>query len=416
MNSSRNLLVLGVTGRVGKLVANNLKRTGANFSVGSRRKANLEELADQFGASRFIDLDDPRTFDEALKNITGIFLITGYTVDMLVQSKSLIDAAKRNGVNHIVHLGAFTRDHDVYATVFAWHQMIEAYLRDSGVAWTNLHPNMFMQSFLSVWSIKGGLYSAYTSKAIGFTALEDVTEAAAVILMEGPQKHTGKDYWFSADVLTPHQVAETLSTATARKFTAAVRKAEGFQNDAVQSGSAFEPAYAKGGFELFGQVEDGRMAYIGSVADDTKKLLGREPLLLRDWAKLHADELLEAAGRESGAAPKAGIASTLASFVKANNDRDTDSVAACFSRGAVVHDDGQIMRGTDEIRQWVAELFRKFQYVVAPTNVRELENGAILTATITGNFPGALVSLDYHCRTLGDKIDVMIIQPSRVTK
>jgi len=44
---------------------------------------------------------------------------------------------------------------------------------------------MFMQNFLSVWSIKGGLYSAYTSKAIGFTALEDVAEAAAVILMKG---------------------------------------------------------------------------------------------------------------------------------------------------------------------------------------------------------------------------------------
>jgi len=215
---------------------------------------------------------------------------------MLVQSKSLIDAAKRNGVDHIVHLGAFTRDHDAYATVFAWHQMIEAYLRDSGVAWTNLHPNMFMQNWLSLWSMKGGVYSAYTSKAVGFTALEDVAEAAAVILMEGPEKHNGKDYWFSADVLTPHQVAETLTAATGRKFTAAVRKAEGFENDAVQPDSAFEPAYAKGAFELFGQVEDGRMAYIGSVIDDTKKLLGREPLLLRDWAKLHANELLEIAG------------------------------------------------------------------------------------------------------------------------
>src|SRR5258707_5407235 len=83
---------------------------------------------------------------------------------MLVQSKSLIDAAKRNGVKHIVHLGAFTRDHDACATVFAWHQMIQTYLRDSGVAWTNLHPNMFMQSFLSVWSLTGGVYGAYTSK------------------------------------------------------------------------------------------------------------------------------------------------------------------------------------------------------------------------------------------------------------
>src|SRR5881296_477394 len=134
MNSTSNLLVLGVTGQVGRLVAKHLKRSKANFSVGSRRKANLEELADQFGASRFIDLDDPRTFDEALKDITGIFLLTGYTVDMLVQSKSLIDAARRNGVKHIVHLGAFSREHDSYTSVFVWHQMIEAYIRDSGIA------------------------------------------------------------------------------------------------------------------------------------------------------------------------------------------------------------------------------------------------------------------------------------------
>src|SRR5258706_800234 len=153
MNSLTNLLVLGVTGQVGKLVATTLRRSEANVVAGTRRKANLVELADQFGASRFIDLDDPRTFNEALKNINGLFLITGYTVDMLVQSKSLIDAAKRNGVNHIVHLGAFTREHDSYATVFAWHQMIEAYLRHSGVAWTNLHPNMFMQNLLSVCSV-----------------------------------------------------------------------------------------------------------------------------------------------------------------------------------------------------------------------------------------------------------------------
>jgi NAD(P)H dehydrogenase (quinone) len=296
MNSSRSLLVLGVTGQVGTLVAQHLKRSEVHFSVGTRRKANLEELAHQFGASRFIDLDDPRTFDEALKGVTGIFLVTGYTVDMLVQSKTLIDAAKRNDVNHIVHLGAFTRDHDDYSTVFAWHQMIEAYLRDSGAGWTNLHPNMFMQNLLG-WQVKGGLYSVYTSKPIGFTALEDVSEAAAVILMEGPDKHSGKDYWFSADVLDPQQVAETLTAATGHKFTAAVRDHERFLEEmALPPGSRFEPAYAKGGIELFREVEHGRMAYIGSVADDTKKVLGREPLLLRDWAKLHAHELLEAAG------------------------------------------------------------------------------------------------------------------------
>jgi len=296
MNTSRSLLVLGATGQVGTLVAQHLKGSAVHFSVGTRRKANLEELAHQFGASRFIDLDDPRTFDETLKDITGLFLLTGYTVAMLVQSKSLIDAATRNGVKHIVHLGAFTRDHDAYSTVFAWHQMIEAYLRDSGAGWTNLHPNMFMQNLLAGWRVKGGLYSVYTSKPIGFTALEDVAEAAAAILMEGPEKHSGKDYWFSADVLTAKQVAETLAEATGRRFAAAVRTAEAFQSEAEQPGSIFEPAYAKGGLEFFRYVDDGRMAYVGSVKDDTEKILGREPLLLREWAKLHANELLEIAG------------------------------------------------------------------------------------------------------------------------
>jgi len=49
--------------------------------------------------------------------------------------------------------------------------------------------------------MKGGVYSAYTSKAVGFTALEDVAEAAAVILMEGPEKHNGKDYGFQRTCL-----------------------------------------------------------------------------------------------------------------------------------------------------------------------------------------------------------------------
>src|SRR5438132_9400793 len=222
MKGSSNALVLGVTGQVGKLVATNLKGSGANFSVGSRRKANLRELADQFGASRFIDFDDPRTFDQALKDVTGIFLITGYTVDMLVHSKSLIDAARRNGVKHIVHLGAFTTDRDAYATVFAWHQMIEIYLQASGVAWTNLHPNMFMQNLLGYAAIKGGRFSYYTSKVLGYTALEDVAESAAVILMEGPKKNSGKDYWFSADVLTPNLVVQAHADDNGRNYKAAV--------------------------------------------------------------------------------------------------------------------------------------------------------------------------------------------------
>src|SRR5438309_9476885 len=136
---------------------------------------------------------------------------------------------------------------------------------------------MFMQNFLSVWSIKGGLYSAYTSKAIGFTALEDVAEAAAVILMEGPKKHSGMDYWFSVEALTPHQVAETLTAVTGRKFTAAVHHAEGFQNDAAQPGSAFEPAYAREGLNWSGKLGTERWGTVEGEKTETRKFLGGKP-------------------------------------------------------------------------------------------------------------------------------------------
>ena len=82
-------------------------------------------------------------------------------------------------------------------------------------------------------------------------------------------------------------------------FTATVRDHERFLKEMalpLPPGSTFEPAYAKGGIELMREVEHGRTAYIGSVADDTKTVLGREPLLLRNWAKLHANELLQIAG------------------------------------------------------------------------------------------------------------------------
>jgi len=45
----------------------------------------------------------------------------------------------------------------------------------------DLHPNMFMQNLLGYGGIKGGRYSYYTSKALGYTALEDVAESAARI-------------------------------------------------------------------------------------------------------------------------------------------------------------------------------------------------------------------------------------------
>ena len=53
-----------------------------------------------------LDLDDFATIAPALIGIDRIFMATGYTVDMLRQSKDLVNCAVRAGVKQIVHLGA----------------------------------------------------------------------------------------------------------------------------------------------------------------------------------------------------------------------------------------------------------------------------------------------------------------------
>jgi uncharacterized protein YbjT (DUF2867 family) len=51
--------------------------------------------------------DRPETFPEALTGVDRLFLTTGYTVAMVHQIKTIVDAAAEAGVSFIVHLGIF---------------------------------------------------------------------------------------------------------------------------------------------------------------------------------------------------------------------------------------------------------------------------------------------------------------------
>src|SRR5258708_35665137 len=74
MNSSSNLLVLGATGQVGKLVAKTLKRRKANFSVGPEGEPILKDLQDKFEHSALIVLNNQTTSISHFKTAPPFFL------------------------------------------------------------------------------------------------------------------------------------------------------------------------------------------------------------------------------------------------------------------------------------------------------------------------------------------------------
>lgn len=160
MNQRPIVLVLGATGTIGSHIVKELDGEDVHLRIASRKQDKVDELRRKGKDGVYLDLDNPETFALALAGVDRVFLLTGYSVAMLTQSKTLVDAAKKAGVSHIVHVGVFA-EWDTTDAHFVWHQMIEKYIEASGIAWTHLHPNMFMNVFTGFYIPKNFTYTTY---------------------------------------------------------------------------------------------------------------------------------------------------------------------------------------------------------------------------------------------------------------
>jgi NAD(P)H dehydrogenase (quinone) len=293
-------LILGSTGLTGEAIAAKLDDVPDRVEVvrASRNPETVAQWREQGRSAVQIDLDDARTFPAALEGIDRLFVMTGYTVAMTHQTKTITDAAADAGVEHIVHLGIFGngRSTDPH---FAWHELVERYIEGSGVAWTHLHPHMFMENLLSVFALRDGrLPWPAGDKPTGWIAGEDLTAVAAKVLTEGPDVHAGKGYWMSTDVLNGVQAAAILSESLGQPVPADVmtpdEMLQAVSEGLVATPSFMEGHYALSTFEWLRQTFDGRMDYAAVTTTTVEDLLGRPPTHLAEWAVLHRDALLAA--------------------------------------------------------------------------------------------------------------------------
>src|SRR5277367_1836132 len=291
------ILVLGASGLTGGAIASTLDRGPADIEVvrAARKKEQVEAWKREGKQAVYLDLDDARTFPAALEGIDRLFLLTGYTISMLHQSKTLVDAAADSGVSFIVHQGIFGngRSTDPH---FAWHEMVERYIEGSGVAWCHLHPHVFMENLLTVMRPVGGaLRWPMGDKRVGWVASDDIAAVAAKVLAEGPERHAGKNYYLSTDVLNGTEVAGVLSRATERPIQALLMTPDdlalGVASGQVVMPGNIEANYAASMLEWARQTFDGRMAYSAVATDTVATLLGRPPIKLEDWARQHRSEI-----------------------------------------------------------------------------------------------------------------------------
>ena len=291
-NIRTRVVITGATGQVGsRTIAFLLPHEHIEIVAAVRSPEKAAAFSAKGIASVILDLDDESTHLPALEGAERLFVVTGYTVDMLRQSKALLDNAKKAGVTDVVHLGACGRD-DTTVAHWAWHQFVERYIEWAGFSYTHLRPETFMQNMLSYGgqkSIKAGVINAFVEGArLSWVDIDDVAQVAALALAR-PDLHAGKTYRLGYDALTFAEMAALMTSIVGQPFRYEPLPPEVFLQSMIDAGA--EMAYMGCVYDHWKRYAAGKIPGADDTFDNFPQIAGKQPTKWADFIKRHKAEL-----------------------------------------------------------------------------------------------------------------------------
>ncbi|MEP6987148.1 MAG: SDR family oxidoreductase [Chloroflexota bacterium] len=153
------ILVVGATGSLGGMITQQLLKHGKSVRILVRPSSNYKSLVDMGAQPVIGDLKDRASLDKACDGITTVITTANSaqrggednveTVD-LNGNHSLIDAAKAAGVKHFIFTSALGSDVNSPVPFVQAKAKTEQHLRETGMNYTILAPNIFMGAWLGV--------------------------------------------------------------------------------------------------------------------------------------------------------------------------------------------------------------------------------------------------------------------------
>jgi NAD(P)H dehydrogenase (quinone) len=286
------ILITGATGQVGsKTIDFLLNEKDIEIVAAVRSPEKTAAFSAKGIATVILELDDESTHLPALKGIDRLFLVTAYTVDMLRQSKAVLDNAKKAGVHHVVHLGACGRD-DTTVAHWTWHQFVERYIEWSGFSYTHLRPEAFMQNVLSYGgkkTIKDGVINAFVEGArLSWVGVDDLAQVAALALAH-PELHGGQTYRLGYDAVSFGEPAELMTAIVGQPFRYEPLSPDVFL-EAMRSAGA-EMAYMNCVYDHWKRYAAGKIPGADDTFDNFPVLTGKQPTKWADFIQRHKSEL-----------------------------------------------------------------------------------------------------------------------------
>ncbi|HKB86603.1 MAG TPA: SDR family oxidoreductase [Ignavibacteriaceae bacterium] len=278
---AQKILVTCAGGRVGSELVKLLIQSEEMVRAAMRDPSSASKKFSGQVETIMFDYDRPDTFAPALEEIDKVFLMVRPGDNHSDKAAiPLVDEAKKKGIRHIVDLTALGVEKDEDFML----RKLEKYIEDSGIPFTHLRPNWFMQNFNSgpmyadIQST-GALHLPSSDAKISFIDVRDIAAAGFTILKENG--HMNKAYTLTGGESLDHfQAIEIISEASKKKFSYIPLSDETARKSLAGAGVPAD--LIERWSDFYRRVRDGHCA---AVSGDIASLLRRSPITFRQYAE-----------------------------------------------------------------------------------------------------------------------------------
>ena len=221
-----SILVTGASGNIGSEIVKQLLAVAPAVSI-KAAVHSLQNVKNVKDGDRVkvvpVDYNESDTLREALKDVDKLFLLTPDVPNAPDLASNVVSEAKKAGIRHIVKQSVMGADLEADVGTMRLPRQVEDIIEQSGIPFTFLRPNEFMQNFINFHSpsIKGNnaFYIPLEDAKVSLVDVRDIAAIAVKSLIDEEDRHKNKTYLITGpEALSYHQVAEVLSNATGRKI------------------------------------------------------------------------------------------------------------------------------------------------------------------------------------------------------
>jgi len=180
---------------VGGELVKKLLALGVKFRAGYHSSAKAEEAKRRGVDGVAIDFANAEALQPLLRGVDKLFLISGNVPHQDELELNVVREAKKAGVRHIVQNSVWGAESEAFSFAKV-HRPVEREIEASGVAYTFLRPNGYMQNMSSFYAqtikTQGAFYLPAGEARISHIDVRDIASVAAKVLTE--TGHEGKAY------------------------------------------------------------------------------------------------------------------------------------------------------------------------------------------------------------------------------